>query len=82
VKTQSANATLAFGASPIMAASVEEQVDLARIPGGLLINFGTIEDVDAMLLAGKEANRNRKPVVFDPVGAGATAYRRATADRR
>ena len=79
VKTQSANATLALGASPIMAASAQEQVDLARIPGGLLINFGTIEDVQGMLIAGAEANKNRKPVVFDPVGVGATAYRRETA---
>ncbi|KZV76302.1 Hydroxyethylthiazole kinase [Peniophora sp. CONT] len=81
VKTQSANATLALGASPIMAASAQEQVDLARIPGGLLINFGTIEDVQGMLIAGTEANKNRKPVVFDPVGVGATAYRRETASK-
>jgi thiamine-phosphate diphosphorylase/hydroxyethylthiazole kinase len=64
-----------------MASAPEEQADLARIPGGLLINFGTIEDVDGMLAAGREANKNRKPVVFDPVGVGATSYRRATAAR-
>ncbi|KAI0320771.1 thiamine biosynthetic bifunctional enzyme [Amylostereum chailletii] len=81
VKTQSANATLALGGSPIMAAAEEEQVDLARIPGGLLINFGTIEDVDGMIIAGREANANRRPVVFDPVGVGATNYRRQTAER-
>ncbi|KAI0036855.1 thiamine biosynthetic bifunctional enzyme [Vararia minispora EC-137] len=81
VKTQSANATLALGGSPIMAAAAEEQVDLARIPGGLLINFGTVEDVGGMLAAGREANKNRKPIVFDPVGVGATAHRRATATR-
>lgn len=80
VKTQSANATLALGGSPIMAAAVEEQADLALVPGGLLINFGTIEDVDSMIVAGQEANKNRKPIVFDPVGVGATSYRRVTAE--
>ncbi|KAG8683704.1 hypothetical protein FRC08_014126, partial [Ceratobasidium sp. 394] len=29
---------------------------------------------------GRAANRNKKPVVFDPVGVGATAFRRATAN--
>ena len=64
-----------------MAAAEEEQADLARIPGGLLINFGTIEDVEGMVAAGREANLNRRPVVFDPVGVGATGYRRKTAER-
>jgi hydroxyethylthiazole kinase-like sugar kinase family protein len=32
-----------------------------------------------MLAAGRHANQNGKPVVFDPVGVGATAFRRATA---
>ena len=62
-----------------MAAAVEEQEDLARVPGGLLINFGTVEDLDGMLAAGFHANQNRKPVVFDPVGVGATKHRRACA---
>ncbi|TFY80989.1 hypothetical protein EWM64_g3030 [Hericium alpestre] len=79
VKAQSANATIALGGSPIMAAAAEEQADLARIPGGLLINFGTVEDMDGMLAAGLNANLNRKPVVFDPVGVGATTYRQTCA---
>lgn len=29
-----------------------------------------------MLVAGRQANVNRKPLVFDPVAVGATAYRR------
>jgi thiamine-phosphate diphosphorylase/hydroxyethylthiazole kinase len=79
VKTQSANVTLALGGSPIMAEAEAEQADLARIPGGLLINFGTLEAHDGMIAAGRHANQNGKPVVFDPVGVGATAFRRATA---
>ncbi|TFY73455.1 hypothetical protein EWM64_g10557, partial [Hericium alpestre] len=47
--------------------------------GGLLINFGTVEDMDGMLAAGLNANLNRKPVTFDPVGVGATAYRQTCA---
>lgn len=79
VINQSANATLALGASPIMATAEAEQEDLAKIPGGLLINFGTITDKEGMFAAGKWANFNRKPVVFDPVGVGATGFRRSTA---
>ena len=62
-----------------MADAVEEQADLARVPGGLLINFGTLDALDGMLAAGSHANQNGKPVVFDPVGVGATAFRRAIA---
>ncbi|KAI9509171.1 thiamine biosynthetic bifunctional enzyme [Russula earlei] len=79
VKTQSANVTLALGGSPIMAEAEAEQADLARVPGGLLINYGTVDAIDGMLAAGIHANQNRKPVVFDPVGVGATSFRRATA---
>ncbi|KAI0727988.1 Hydroxyethylthiazole kinase family-domain-containing protein [Fomitopsis betulina] len=80
VMTQSANATLALGASPIMATAAEEMEDLSQAIGGLLINFGTIQNLDGMLAAGRWANVNRKPVVFDPVGVGATRYRQTSAD--
>jgi hydroxyethylthiazole kinase-like sugar kinase family protein len=53
VINQSANATLALGASPIMATAWQEMEDLAKIPGGLLINFGTIADKQGMLDAGQ-----------------------------
>jgi len=62
-----------------MAEAEAEQADLARMPGGLLINFGTVDSLDGILAAGRHANQNSKPVVFDPVGVGATAFRRATA---
>ncbi|OCH93095.1 TMP-TENI-domain-containing protein, partial [Obba rivulosa] len=80
VTTQSANATLALGASPIMATSPEEMEDLGKIPGALLINFGTIQNLDGMLAAGRHANSKKKPIVFDPVGVGATKYRRESAN--
>lgn len=79
VTTQSANATLALGASPIMATAPEEMKDLSRVLGALLINFGTITNKEGMLLAGQFANEEKKPLVFDPVGVGATEFRRTTA---
>jgi thiamine-phosphate diphosphorylase/hydroxyethylthiazole kinase len=79
VTNQSANATLALGASPIMATAPEEMRDLSRIPGALLINFGTITDKGGMILAGQYANEAQKPIVFDPVGVGATQFRKTTA---
>ncbi|KAF7983776.1 hypothetical protein HWV62_18984 [Athelia sp. TMB] len=80
VANQSANATLALGASPIMATAPEEMEDLSHVIGSLLINFGTIKDKEGMLLAGHHANLNKKPVVFDPVGVGASRFRQTTAD--
>lgn len=79
VTTQSANATIALGASPIMATSPAEMEDLAKIPGGLLINFGTLTSLEGMVVAGQYANQNGKPIVFDPVGVGATSFRKLKA---
>ncbi|THH00904.1 hypothetical protein EW026_g1703 [Hermanssonia centrifuga] len=53
-----------------MATAPEEMADLSKAIGALLINFGTIQNLDGMLAAGRQANINRKPVVFDPVGVG------------
>ncbi|KZP17960.1 TMP-TENI-domain-containing protein [Athelia psychrophila] len=80
VANQSANATLALGASPIMASAPEEMEDLSHVIGSLLVNFGTIKDKEGMLVGGHHANLNKKPVIFDPVGVGATRFRRAAAD--
>jgi hypothetical protein len=48
---------------------------------GLTWSMGgrTISDKEGMIVAGQEANRNQKPVIFDPVAVGATSYRRETA---
>jgi len=37
-----------------MATSPEEMEDLARVPGGLLINFGTLTSLDGMIVAGMD----------------------------
>ncbi|MGF9713109.1 hydroxyethylthiazole kinase [Paenibacillus naphthalenovorans] len=78
-----ANGLLALGASPVMAYAREEVADMAKIAGALVLNMGTPNEevVHAMQVAGQSANEHRVPVVFDPVGAGATPYRTATARR-
>lgn len=80
VTTQSANITLAAGASPIMATAPEEVGELAAVAGGVLINIGTLREdvVGAMRVVGPAANLARTPLVFDPVGVGATAFRKRT----
>lgn len=77
VMNNTANALLAIGASPVMAHSVDEVAEMASIASSLVINIGTLEAswVEAMLIAGKTALEKSTPIVFDPVGAGATTYR-------
>ena len=83
VMNETANATLALGALPVMAHAREEVEEMVGLAGALVINIGTLSPhwVDAMLLAGKTANERGIPVVVDPVGAGATRYRTETAKR-
>ena len=80
VMNETANATLALGALPVMAHAPQEVEEMAAAAGALVLNIGTLSEhwVEAMLLAGKAANG---PIVLDPVGAGATRYRTATAKR-
>lgn len=72
-----ANVTLAIGGSPVMATSIEEVADMVQLAQALVINFGTIDNAmyEAMIVAGQAANRKGIPVVFDPVGVGATLFR-------
>ncbi|EKN70799.1 hydroxyethylthiazole kinase [Neobacillus bataviensis LMG 21833] len=78
-----ANGLLALGASPVMANAKEEAADMAKIASSLVLNIGTLnpQTVEAMFLAGKAANAYGVPVIFDPVGAGATPYRTDTAQK-
>ena len=75
-----ANVTLAIGASPVMADAIGEAADIAAIAGALVLNIGTLNDynVASSLAAGKSANAKGVPVVFDPVGAGASKFRNDT----
>ena len=83
VMNETANATLALGALPVMAHAAEEVEEMVGLAGALVLNIGTLSPpwVDAMLLAGRAANARGVPVVLDPVGAGATRYRTETAKR-
>lgn len=80
VMNSSANALLAAGASPVMAHAEEEVGDMVGIANTLVLNIGTLSKrwIVAMKIALKEANRLGKPVILDPVGAGATRYRTET----
>jgi len=78
-----ANILLATGASPVMAHAeneVEEMVSFAR---ALLLNIGTLTDewVNVMLKAGKKATELGLPIIFDPVGAGATLLRTKASEK-
>lgn len=83
VMNETANATLALGALPVMAHAGEEVEEMTRLASALVLNIGTLSEhwVEAMLLAGGAANARQIPVVLDPVGAGATTYRTETARR-
>jgi hydroxyethylthiazole kinase len=76
-----ANAVLAVGGSPVMADDAREIADIVAIASSLVINIGTLNarTVKSMRLAGKAAAKIGKPVILDPVGAGASALRTKTA---
>ncbi len=77
VMNSSANILLAQGAQPVMAHAHNEVEDMVGIANSLVLNIGTLTDewVESMILAGKRANELGIPVIFDPVGAGATNLR-------
>ncbi|MGA2766258.1 MAG: hydroxyethylthiazole kinase [Spirochaetia bacterium] len=83
VMNDTANVTLALGALPVMSHAKEEVAEMVGAAGALILNPGTLypDLVDAMIIAGKRANERGVPVIYDPVGVGATKYRNETADR-
>ena len=78
VQNFAANVALCIGASPIMANYGEEAPDLARLQGSLVVNMGTVtpDGIANYIKAIGAYNEVGGPVLFDPVGAGATAVRR------
>ena len=81
VMNTTANALLAIGASPVMAHAEEEVEEMTAIARSLVINIGTLSApwIAAMFKAGEAARQNALPIILDPVGAGATTFRTATA---
>lgn len=78
-----ANMLLASGAKPIMADAPQESAEITASAAALYLNLGTLsaERLTAMLASGKAANAAGIPVVLDPVGAGASAFRREAVQR-
>ena len=66
-----------FGASPVMAHALEEMEDMTSIASALVLNIGTLttEFIEAMIKAGKNANKKGIPIILDVCGAGATHLR-------
>ena len=83
VMNNTANALLALGASPVMAHATEEVREMANIASSLVLNMGTLSEkwIEAMIKAGHTASERSIPVIFDPVGVGATTYRNKAAQQ-
>lgn len=77
-----ANVTLCAGGSPIMTDEMKDITDISKIASAVVLNMGTLNErtVESMLYAGSIANQNSVPVIFDPVGAGASTYRNHVAE--
>lgn len=75
-----ANIILACGGSPIMADDYNEVEEITCICNSLVINIGTLNErtILSMIKSGKKANELGIPVILDPVGAGASAFRSNT----
>ena len=78
VQNFAANVALMIGASPIMANYGEEAKDLAALGGALVVNMGTVTPDGLLNYASaiRAYNEVGGPILFDPVGAGATEVRR------
>jgi hydroxyethylthiazole kinase len=73
-----ANVLLAAGASPAMVHAREEVVEFAGLAQALSVNIGTLDPAwaEAMEMAARVMAARGRPCVLDPVGAGATQFRR------
>lgn len=72
-----ASALHAVGARPIMAFTPEEVKEIASGADALVLNLGTPSPsgIESMLRAGHQAVTLGRPVIFDPVGVGASPFR-------
>jgi hydroxyethylthiazole kinase len=80
--TEQAHVALAVGASPVMSRCAEEALDFAALADATLVNIGTPSAGSLALFekAAQSAGRAGRPVVLDPVGYGATAFRTRLAE--
>ena len=72
-----ANLALAVGASPMMAQAPEEMAEITAVSAASVLNTGTpsAEKFQSCLICCTEAEKRGTPVVLDPVGVGASAWR-------
>ena len=77
MRTFTANGLLAIGASPVMSECSEDLKDLIVHASALLINIGTLtpDKVSYYKEAIALAKKHEVPIVLDPVGCHAGAYR-------
>ena len=71
-----ANILLAVGASPTMAHHPLEVEEITQGCHSLVCNLGATDDYEAMLIAVSAAGKAGHPIVLDPVGVGASTFRR------
>lgn len=78
-----ANVALAAGASPAMVHAREEVVEFAALAQALCVNIGTLDApwAEAMEIAAQAMAASGRPWVLDPVGVGATQFRRDVCTR-
>ncbi|KTD68848.1 MULTISPECIES: hydroxyethylthiazole kinase [Legionella] len=76
-----ANSLLAIGAAPLMSESREEIEELVHLSQAIYVNIGTLNDpfMERALFAAQIANSIGKPLILDPVGAGASTLRTSSA---
>ena len=80
--TDVVNLILASGGSAICAEDPEEVADISAISDVTLVNIGMPSDrkLQAMVNAGRKAEDLGHPLILDPVGAGASAFRKKILD--
>lgn len=78
-----ANTNRHWGGLPVMSRDEREAADMLAGADACLINMGTVDarTEELMVTAGRAASRADVPIVFDPVGAGATPTRSRVAER-
>lgn len=76
-----ANIILAVGGTPTMAHDIREVEEIVSAASALVLNLGTVGDVEAMIAAGKRANALGRPIIMDPVAAGASKLRNESSAR-
>lgn len=77
-----ANSLLALGAAPIMSEDIREIEELIQISGAVYINIGTLttEFIERAKHSCIIAKKYNKPIIFDPVGMGASKIRKEAAE--